>query len=74
MDEKINNLKNKTKQAELMEIKTPKDGYWGNYSSKICGSVGGAIDNTFTEDTISNFEWELVKKDKKNNEPQQNKL
>lgn len=68
MDEKINNLKNKTEQAEIMGIKTPKDGDWGNYSSKTCGSVGGAIGNTFTKDAVSSSELKLVEKTKKSNE------
>ena len=70
MDERIKNLKNKTKQAEIMGIKVPKDGDWGNYSSKTCGSVGGALGDTFTNDAISNFELESVKKAKKINEIQ----
>jgi hypothetical protein len=62
MDEKTNNIKNKNEQAELMGVKTPKDGDLGNYSSKTCGN--------FTKDAVSSFEWKLVKKDKKNNETQ----
>ena len=50
MDEKINNAKSKTKQAELMGVKIPKDSDWNKYSSKICGSVGGA--ETFTKDAV----------------------
>ena len=60
MDERINNAKNKTEQAELMGIKTPKDGDWGNYSSKTCGSVGGAIGDTFAKDPISSSSRKLV--------------
>ena len=60
MDEKINNVKNITEQAELTGINTPNDGDLGNYSSKACGN--------FTKDAVSSFEWKLAKKDKKNNE------
>ena len=52
MVEKIEKAKTKTQQAELMGIKTPKDGDWSNYSSKVCGSVGGATGDTLTKDTI----------------------
>ncbi|MCB2294474.1 alpha/beta-type small acid-soluble spore protein [Clostridium algoriphilum] len=55
MDEKINNVKSRTKQARLMGIKDPKYVDWGNYSSKICGSVGGATDETPTKDDLSSF-------------------
>ena len=65
MDEKIEKSKTKTEQAKLMGIKTPKDGDWSNYSSKICGSVGGASGNSFTKDTVSSFESKLNEKDKR---------
>ena len=65
MDEKINNVESKTEQAKLMGIKPPKDGDWANYSSKTCGSIGGANGDTFTEDAVSSFECKLVNKDKK---------
>ncbi|MBZ9633854.1 small, acid-soluble spore protein, alpha/beta type [Clostridium sp. FP1] len=45
MNEKINNAKNKTQQAQLMGVKIPEDDYWGDYSSKTCGSIGGATSN-----------------------------
>jgi hypothetical protein len=43
MSEKIDNAKNKTEQAAIMGVKIPDNDYWGDYSSKICGGVGGAI-------------------------------
>lgn len=64
MDEKVEKLKTKTEQAKLMGIKTPKDGDWSNYSSKICGSVGGASGEAFNNDTVSSFESKLNKTDK----------
>ncbi|MBU3175732.1 alpha/beta-type small acid-soluble spore protein [Clostridium estertheticum] len=62
MDEIINRAKNKTQQARLMGIKTPEYGDWSNYSSKTCGSVGGAIGDTFNKEAVSNNESKLVKK------------
>ncbi|MBU3181412.1 small, acid-soluble spore protein, alpha/beta type [Clostridium psychrophilum] len=53
MDEKINNVKSRTEQANLMGIKTSKDIDWGNYSSKTCGSVGGATKESPTKDESS---------------------
>ncbi|MBU3075200.1 small, acid-soluble spore protein, alpha/beta type [Clostridium estertheticum] len=52
MDEIINRAKNKTQQARLMGIKTPEDGDWSNYSSKTCGSVGGALGDTFNKEAV----------------------
>lgn len=58
MDEKINNIKSRTKQAKLIGINTPKNVDWGKYSSKICGSVGGATDDisTKTDEEIVNIQ------------------
>lgn len=64
MDEKINNAKDKTEQAKLMGIKLPEDNYWGDYSSRTCGSVGGAIGGNFTKNAVISFEQKLVEKDK----------
>ena len=52
MDEKINNTKNKTEQAEMMEIKMPEHRYWGDY------------DGNLTKDAIASFEQKLVEKSK----------
>ncbi len=49
MDKKIENAKSKTDQAKILGVKIPEDEYWGNYSSKICGSVGGAISDKSTK-------------------------
>jgi len=64
MDEKINNARTKTQQADLLGIKTPKDYDWSNYSSKTCGSVGGAIGNTLTKNAVSGLELNSCEKDK----------
>lgn len=42
MDDKINKLHTKEEQAEELGISIPKNGYWGNKSSRVCGMVGGA--------------------------------
>ncbi|APC40193.1 small, acid-soluble spore protein, alpha/beta type [Clostridium estertheticum] len=65
MDEIINRAKNKTQQARLMGIKTPEDGDWSNYSSKTCGSVGGALGDTFNKEAVSDIESRLDKKNQK---------
>ncbi|MGH4123251.1 MAG: small, acid-soluble spore protein, alpha/beta type [Clostridium sp.] len=56
MDDKIDKAKSKTDQAKIMGVKIPEDGYWGDYTSKTCGSVGGATSGNFTKDagTTSN--------------------
>ena len=56
MEEKIENAKSKAKQAEIMGIKIPKDNYWGDYSSRTCGGVGGATVGNSTKDDASSFE------------------
>ncbi|MBW9153023.1 small, acid-soluble spore protein, alpha/beta type [Clostridium estertheticum] len=62
MDEIINRAKNKTQQARLIGIKTPEDGDWSNYSSKNCGSVGGALGDTFNKEAVSDNESKSDKK------------
>lgn len=36
------NIRSRTELAKELRIKVPKDGYWGNVPSKLCGIVGGA--------------------------------
>jgi hypothetical protein len=62
MDEKINKLHDKTEQAMAMGIEIPKDGYWGNKSSRECGMVGGAIGGNFTREAVKEFEMKLTEK------------
>ena len=52
MNEKVNNAKNKTEQAKIMGVKIPKNDYWGDFSSKICGSVGGAAGDNATKEDV----------------------
>lgn len=49
MNEKLENAKNKTEQAAIMGVKIPNNDYWGDYSSKICGGVGGAKSGNYTK-------------------------
>ncbi|MBZ9686123.1 alpha/beta-type small acid-soluble spore protein [Clostridium estertheticum] len=53
MDEKIEYAKSKTDQAKMLGVKIPEDGYWGDYSSKICGSVGGAMSDNSTKGDVA---------------------
>lgn len=52
MDIKIENAKSKTDQAKIMGVKIPEDEYWGDYSSKVCGGVGGAKSANSTKDDV----------------------
>jgi hypothetical protein len=60
MDEKINQLHNKTEQAQAMGINMPKDGDWGNMPSRVCGEVGGAEGGNFTREAVKRFEDKLT--------------
>ena len=40
----------KTEVAKEIGITTPPDGYWGNYSSRDCGAVGGHMVKKMIED------------------------
>jgi hypothetical protein len=63
MDEAINNMKTKSEQAAALGIEIPKDGYWGDMSSRVCGMVGGAIGGNFTKDAVAEFERKLAEKE-----------
>ena len=56
MEEKIENAKSKTEQAKIMGIKIPENDYWGDYSSKACGGVGGATVSNSIKDDVAIFE------------------
>lgn len=62
MEEKLNQLHNKTEQAMAINIEIPKDGYWGNKTSKECGMVGGATGGNFTKNAVESFEKNLIEK------------
>ncbi len=40
----------KAEIAKEVGITTPPDGYWGNYSSRDCGAVGGHMVKRMIED------------------------
>ena len=56
MEEKVENAKSKTEQAKIMGVKVPENDYWGNYSSKICGGVGGATVDNSTKEDVGTFQ------------------
>jgi hypothetical protein len=41
-------------------IEIPKDGYWGNVPSKICGAYGGAIGGYMVKEMIKDYENKLA--------------
>lgn len=43
-------------------IEVPKDGYWGNVPSKVCGIVGGAKGGEKVKNAIEGFEKMLADK------------
>lgn len=49
----------KTELAKKMGIEIPKDGYWGNISSKTCGLVGGAIGGNMVKKMVEEYEKNL---------------
>lgn len=57
--------KTKTELATELGIPIPKNGYWGNMTSKTCGTVGGAIGGQKVRAAIESFERSLVENDKK---------
>ncbi|MBC2579469.1 alpha/beta-type small acid-soluble spore protein [Clostridium sp. DJ247] len=63
-ESKLKNAKTKTELAKELGIDTPKDGYWGNMSSRVCGTVGGAIGGNFVKAAVESFERELANKSK----------
>ncbi|MDW8802981.1 alpha/beta-type small acid-soluble spore protein [Clostridium sp. A1-XYC3] len=54
--------KTKTELASELGIPIPKDGYWGDMPSKVCGTVGGAIGGNFTKAAVESFERSLAEK------------
>lgn len=58
------NAKTKTELAEDLGIPIPQSGYWGNMTSKVCGTVGGAIGGNIIKNAVEQFEKTLIKKDK----------
>lgn len=56
--------KAKTKEeiAEDLNLEIPKDNYWGNVPSKICGTIGGARGGNYVKNAVEDFEKSLIKK------------
>jgi hypothetical protein len=54
--------KTKSELANEMGIPIPKDGYWGNMTSRVCGTVGGAIGGNEVRNAVEQFEKKLIKK------------
>lgn len=62
--EKMDTSQTKTELAHELGINIPKDGYWGDMPSRVCGTVGGAIGGNITKLAIEQFERNLVEKNK----------
>jgi hypothetical protein len=45
-------------------VPIPKDGYWGDVPSKICGAYGGAVGGNIVKEAVESFENKLVKDNK----------
>lgn len=56
----------KTELAKELGIKIPKDGYWGNMPSRICGAVGGAIGGEEVRKAVEDYEEKLINKNDDN--------
>jgi hypothetical protein len=54
--------KTKTELASELGVKVPKDGYWGDMPSRLCGTIGGAIGGNFVKTAVKSFENNLTKK------------
>lgn len=53
------------KQAVRDGVEMPKDNYWGNVPTKICGAYGGAIGGHIVKNAVMDFGNKLA--DKENN-------
>lgn len=62
---KMEIAKTKTELAKELGINIPRDGYWGDMSSRVCGTVGGAIGGNMVKSAIEQYEKNLVEKTKK---------
>jgi hydroxymethylglutaryl-CoA reductase len=62
---KMETAKTKTELAKELGINIPKDGYWGDIPSRVCGTVGGAIGGNMVKSAIEQYEKNLVEETKK---------
>jgi hypothetical protein len=42
-------------------VPIPKDGYWGDIPSKICGAYGGATEENMVKESVESIENKLPK-------------
>lgn len=57
----LSEIDSRYEQALAMGVEIPKDGYWGNVPSRICGAVGGAKGGEMVRQAIQDFEMDLAK-------------
>ena len=62
--EKLKIANTKTELAQELGINVPKDDYWGNVPSSVCGTIGGAIGGNIVKSAIEQYELKLAKKNK----------
>jgi len=51
--------KSKEELANEIGFEIPKDGYWGNVPSRLCGLVGGALGGEAVRKAVEDFEMKL---------------
>ena len=51
--------KSKEELANEIGFEIPKDGYWGNVPSRLCGLVGGALGGEAVRKAVEDFERKL---------------
>lgn len=62
--DKMETAHTKTELAHELGINVPKDGYWGNVPSRVCGTIGGAIGGNMVKSAIEQYELNLAEKNK----------
>jgi hypothetical protein len=53
-------VNHRLEEAIKAGIKIPKDGYWGNTPSRICGAYGGKVDGTMIKEAVNNLKDKIV--------------
>lgn len=48
-------------EAVKAGVKIPKDGYWGDVSSKICGAYGGKFEGKMVTEEVESIENKIAK-------------
>ncbi|WP_411679156.1 alpha/beta-type small acid-soluble spore protein [Clostridium thailandense] len=62
--EKMETANTKTELAHELGINMPKDGYWGNVPSRVCGTIGGAMGGNIVKSAIEQYELKLAEKNR----------